>query len=90
MLISVFSCLERVTEHVRSLLTEAMDEDEAKNVDKALELYTEVLDYTGELMEERRERNELSADFSQNLKKLVKIAFERERDLKEEKLGFDK
>ena len=33
---------ERVLEHVRSVLSEAMDEDEAGEWDSALELYSEV------------------------------------------------
>ena len=74
------------------MLLEAMDEDEVKNYDRALELYTEVLDFAGELIQERRNNSSSSEsdEFATNIKKFLKMAYERECDLKEKQLGFDK
>ena len=79
-------------EQVRGMLMEAMDEDEVKNWQKALELYTEVLDFAGELLNNKQIQDGASSldQFSQSLKKLLKIAFERECDLQEKRHGFDK
>ena len=49
-----------------------------------------VLDFAGQLLQQRRDKGELGEQFETDLKKLVRIAFERERDIKQSKLGHDR